>query len=298
MEPLNSPTERSGFRLGIDGRVLDDRYHGIGRITYELLDRLTQSGPFDITLFVARGQRSGRFDIDRIVRRSGVRLAHFDHALTSASQFLRWPAALRRSRIDLVLFPYHLGASMFGGGERFAVVHDCVLEADRQFAPNARTRALYILLTRLVIRRTRVITATRAAASQLLGFYGIQVPDSQLLPWGVDASFAGAATGPSVVGGVDLPQHYYLHVGARRPHKNVPQLVRVLAGPDTRAGPGTRCLPPDSRVRRRQRTGPGHLVPERAGLALPLPGRRLRPAPARGDGRRSAGHRERRPGLP
>jgi hypothetical protein len=118
---------------------LDDRYHRIGRITYELLDRLTLSGRFDVTLFVGRGQRSGRFDIDRIGVRPGVRLVHVDHALTSAGQYLRWPAALRRASIDVALFPYHLGASMFGGGRRFAIVHDCILEADRRFAPDART---------------------------------------------------------------------------------------------------------------------------------------------------------------
>jgi hypothetical protein len=38
MDPLQSPKVRSGLRLGVDGRVLDDRYDGIGRITYELLD--------------------------------------------------------------------------------------------------------------------------------------------------------------------------------------------------------------------------------------------------------------------
>jgi glycosyltransferase involved in cell wall biosynthesis len=230
MEPPKSPTGRSGLRLGVDGRVLDDRYHGIGRITYELLDRLTLSGRFDVILFVGRGQRSGRFDIDRIGRRQGVRLVHFDHALTSVGQFLRWPAALRRCRIDVALFPYHLGASMLGADRRFAIVHDCILEADRRFAPDTRTRSLYRLLTRVVIRRTRIITPSRASAAALLAFYGLTVPDSRVLPWGVDTSFAGASEDLSVVAGVRLPERYYLHVGARRPHKNVQQLVRVLAG--------------------------------------------------------------------
>ncbi len=229
MEPLKSPKELSRLRLAVDGRVLDDRYHGIGRITYELLDRLTHSGRFDVTLFVSRDQQSGRFDIDRIGLRPGVRLVHFDHALTSAGQFLRWPAALRRSRIDIALFPYHLGASMVGGGRRFAIVHDCILEANRQFAPDIRTRALYILLTTLVIRRANVVTPSQASAAALLGFYGVTVPASRVLPWGVGPTFAGGTHDLSVVDGVRLPERYYLHVGARRPHKNVQQLVRVLA---------------------------------------------------------------------
>jgi glycosyltransferase involved in cell wall biosynthesis len=210
---------------------------------------------FEITLFVSPRQLSGRFDIDRVAGRPGVRLVHFDHALTSATQFLRWPAALRRAQVDITLFPYHLGASLFGGGRRFAVIHDCILETDRRFAPDARTRALYIMLTRLVIRRTTIITPSQASASAILGFYGLTVPESHVLPWGVSASFDAAsfdaasfdaaavdaaAVGPasvsgvtdelSAIGGVRLPKNYYLHVGARRPHKNVQQLVRVLAG--------------------------------------------------------------------
>ena len=185
------------WRVGVDGRVLDDRYHGIGRITYELLDHLTTDERFDTTLFVSRRQLSGRFDIDRISGRPGVRVVHFDHALTSATQFLRWPAALARAQVDLTLFPYHLGASMFGGGTRFAVIHDCIMEADRRFAPDARTRALYIALTRMVIRRTTIITPSRASASAIFDCYGLAVPDSRVLPWGVAASFDPAPYRPS-----------------------------------------------------------------------------------------------------
>jgi len=228
------------LRVGIDGRVLDDRYHGIGRITYELLDRLTLDERFHITLFVGAKQLSDRFDIDRVARRPEVRLVHFNHALTSMTQFLRWPGALRRAQVDIVLFPYHLGAALFGGGTRFAVVHDCILETERRFAPSSRTRAMYVLLTKLVIARTEIITPSRASAAALLSFYGVTVPDSRVVPWGVGESFnpasltaaasGGAPHAISAIGGMPLPTKYFLHVGAHRPHKNIQQLVRVLAG--------------------------------------------------------------------
>ena len=204
---------------------------------------------------------------------------------------------------------------MFGGGRRFAIVHDCILEADRQFAPDARTRALYILLTRVVIRRTRIITPSRASAAALLAFYGLPVPDSRVLPWGV-GSFAGATDELSEVAGVRLPERYYLHVGARRPHKNVQQLVRVLAGlaePDMLilvGSPDGRW--PDPTLDLARELGVAHRIlefaaspnstwprlPAGAGVPVPVPDRGLRPAVARGDGRRRAGRRERHRGLP
>ena len=217
-------------RLGVDARVLDERYHGIGRITYELLDRLTRSRRFEITLFLSPHQRPGRFDIAAISARPGVRVVEFDAALTSATQILRWPAALRRAGVDIAVFPYHLGASVVGARRRFAIVHDCILEAERRFAPNTRTRVLYILLTAVVVRRTRVLTPSRASATALRRFYRVSVPDSRLLPWGVDSAFGAGAEPVATVNGRQLPSSYYLHVGARRPHKNVQQLVRVLAG--------------------------------------------------------------------
>lgn len=223
------------IKLGVDGRVLDDRYHGIGRITYELFDLLAGVDGLELTLFLREHPESDRFDIDALTSRPGVAVARFDDPLTSVTQFLRWPRALRRSGVDAMLFPYHLGASVIGGGRRYAIIHDCILEADKRFAPSGRTRALYIALTTLISRRTVVLTPSRASAQAVRDFYKVRVPDGHVVEWGVGATFAASAAGAAAarvteVNGTVVPDRYYLHVGARRPHKNVPQLVRALAG--------------------------------------------------------------------
>jgi glycosyltransferase involved in cell wall biosynthesis len=230
---MTPPAGIATIKLGVDGRVLDDRYHGIGRITYELLDRLTGVPGIELTLFLRNQPESDRFDIDTLTGRPGVRVVRFDDPLTSVTQFLRWPGVLRRAGVDAVLFPYHLGASLLGAKRRYSIVHDCILEADKRFAPDARTRLLYIALTTVVVRRTTVLTPSRASAAAVRDFYKVRVPDSHVVEWGVGTSFASPAVGAervADVNGVPLPDHYYLHVGARRPHKNVAQLVRALAG--------------------------------------------------------------------
>ena len=319
---MTPPVNTAPIRLGVDGRVLDDRYHGIGRITYELLDRLTGVDGIELTLFLRNTPESDRLDIDALTSRPGVRVVRFDDPLTSVTQFLRWPRVLRRSGVDAMLFPYHLGASLFGARRRYSIVHDCILEADKRFAPDARTRLLYIALTTLVVRRTTVLTPSRASAAAVRDFYKVRVPDAHVVEWGVGTTFAarGAAhvrSGTSHVKGVPLPDRYYLHVGARRPHKNVAQLVRALAGlppqahlvlvgsadarwPDNTmdvarelgvAGPGDHPV-------RGQRGRSRHAVPPGPRISLPVTDRGLRPAAARGDVRRGAGGGQRHPRLP
>ena len=220
---LNSP-----LRLAVDGRVLDDRYHGIGRITEALLRQWAGRRDVDVTVFVRGTQQSVRFDLAALIEGSGFRRAAFDASLTSPAQWWRWPKALRRAGVEAALFPYHLGAAVAGPCRRYAFVHDCIFETDRSFAPDARTRFLYTSLTRVVIRRSHVLTPSRASADEIARRYGVSVGDSAVVRWGVDASFEVAAR-TATVDGLTMPTTYHLHVGARRPHKNVVTLIEALA---------------------------------------------------------------------
>ncbi len=226
-----SATPSPGLRIGVDARVLDERYHGIGRSTYELLVAATAAHPeWEFVLFTNRTQRTDRFDLDALTSRPGVHTASFDHELTAVGQYLRWPAALRAARVDVALFPYHLGAALSGRARRFAIVHDCILEADPRFAPDRRTRLLYMLLTAAVVRRTRVLTPSRASADDIARIYRLGRARARLgvVRWGVGDAFAAEVPAPTEVNGLSIDGPYLLHVGARRPHKNVGHLVRVL----------------------------------------------------------------------
>lgn len=213
--------------LAVDGRVLDDRYHGIGRITEALLRSLAGRPGLRVVVFVHPGQRTTRFDLTAVVEGNGHARAVFEHTLTAPRQYLAWPGALRRAGAEVGLFPYHLGAPLWGRTPTWAVVHDCILEAHRDFAPDALTRLLYRWSTRWVIRHNRVLTPSSASAAEIGRWYGRLVPPEDVLPWGVDDAWSGD-TAP-VVDGRPLPTDYLLHVGARRPHKNVGVVVRALA---------------------------------------------------------------------
>lgn len=222
------------MRLLVDGRVLDDRYHGIGRITSALLPELAAAEGVDLVVALRPGQTSTRFDVPALTTGLGAEVVDFAPSLSSPTQFVAWPGTLRRARADCALFPYNLGAALSGPARRFAIVHDCIIESDARFAPDARTRALYRLLTSAVVRRTHVITPSHASARDVERYHHVTVPPGQVVSWGIEDTFRRDPGVRPTAGGRPLPDRYLLHVGARRPHKNVGVLVETLAllGPE------------------------------------------------------------------
>jgi glycosyltransferase involved in cell wall biosynthesis len=211
------------LRLAVDGRVLTDRYHGVGRINFELLQRVADHPDLDIVLFLHPEQDTGRFDLSDLLKQPNVDVRHIRSALTSPVQLLEWPVLLRACRADISLFPYHLGSALFGGSRRYSMLHDCIFETDRTFAPNRRTLFLYRQLTRRIVARNWILTPSEASAADIRRYYRRAAHPIAVVPWGVSRlseSDAGSA--------IALPDRYFLQVGARRPHKNVEFLVRVL----------------------------------------------------------------------
>ena len=215
-------------RLAVDGRVLSDEYHGIGRLAEMVLRQLSGRPDFEVTVFVRAQQRSSRFDLDALIEGLGHTRATFDLPMTSPLQWLRWPRALRKAGVTMTLSLYSLGSPLVGGGLRCTFVHDCIMETESRFAPNRRTRSLYMLQTALIVRSNRAFTRSFASARDIESFYRVPVQDWQVIPGGVDTDFASGASPRAHIGGVALPRSYLLQVGARRPHKNVAALVRVL----------------------------------------------------------------------
>jgi glycosyltransferase involved in cell wall biosynthesis len=216
------------LRLAVDGRVLSDEYHGIGRLAEMVLRRLAGDQDFQVTVFVRAAQQSRRFDITGLTEGLGHERAIFDLPLTSPRQWVRWPAALRKAGAQVTLSPYSLGGPLIGGGQKCTFVHDCIMETDSQFAPDRRTRWLYMAHTALIIRRSQVFTRSVASALDIERFYRVPVAAQEVIPGGIDADFADGAERADRVGDRVLPRHYILQVGARRPHKNVSALVKVL----------------------------------------------------------------------
>jgi len=211
------------LKVGLDGRVLVDKYHGIGRMLYEMLRELGSLSQVRITLFVPPVV-SDRFPLSRLG--PAIRTVPVAIPLPSALQTLRWPEVLRRNDIDVMVYPYHLGAPVVSSTPQLVIIHDCILETDRMHGPRF-VGMPYRLATNLVANHSTVLTVSETSARALHEHYNIDVPTEHVIRPAAASNFQ-PGYGRSAGLTRHLPERYLLHVGAHRPHKNVETLLKAL----------------------------------------------------------------------
>jgi glycosyltransferase involved in cell wall biosynthesis len=217
------------LRIGVDCRVLDDRYHGIGRVAYELSAAMARMPGIALVIFVGR-RVSQRFDLAAVTGRPGVSVREVDLEPVDVRQLWRWRSVLRRAPVDVMFFPYHVGASPIAGRPQVSLLHDCIFETDPRFVPSRRTAWAYRAMTALVASTSTVVTVSRSSAREVERFYHRRVPPGHVIGNGVDQALRGsAAAARRLRSEFGLEYGYVLHVGAQRPHKNVAVLVEAIA---------------------------------------------------------------------
>ena len=220
-EPARCP-----LSILVDGRVMQDRYHGIGRYTFELLCELSRR---TADLIVLYSPDSGRLDVDGLIARPSVRAVASRVPVVSLRSQWELSRAALAFRPDVIFVPYHLSTPVLHGRVPVvSMIHDCIFERDAAANGRSAFSLAYGAATRLAVRSAAALAApSQAARSDIRRFYRVEVPVEAVLPHGVGAQFYSLAGRPRPAG-VDLPDRYILHVGARRPHKNQRVLVEAL----------------------------------------------------------------------
>jgi len=225
--PVEFARSRPPLRILVDGRVMRDEYHGIGRVTFELLQELCAR---DVRLIVLHSRDSGRLPVSELLAHPAVWPVPSYAPVASLRSQLELRRTVRRFRPDAVYIPYHLAVPWVRvGAPVVTVIHDCLSE--RQAAERRPTAfsVAHRMATRLAIRSSAAVLApTQATRRDIARFYGVTLGDEAVAPNAVGAQFsaARARAGHRLAG---PPGRYILHVGARRPHKNQQVLVRALA---------------------------------------------------------------------
>jgi glycosyltransferase involved in cell wall biosynthesis len=214
------------LRILVDGRVMQDRYHGIGRYTFELLRELSRR---EVDLIVLHSPDSGRLNLDQLFTRPTVRAVASRVPVVSLRSQWALSRAVLAFRPDVVFIPYHLSTPLLHGRVPVvSVIHDCIFERDATNGRSAFSLA-YGAATRLAVRSaTALATPSQASRDDIRRFYGAELAAEAILPHGVGAQFF-SLTGRTRPPSADLPDRYILHVGARRPHKNQRVLVDALS---------------------------------------------------------------------
>jgi glycosyltransferase involved in cell wall biosynthesis len=229
----------------VDGRVMQDRYHGIGRYAFELLRELSRQ---DVRLTVLHCPDTGRLDVAELIDgappaagdpaaqggpvRRGVRAVPSRVPVASVRSQWLLSGAVRRCRPDVIFIPYHLSTPVrHGRVPVVSVIHDCVFERAAAVRGRSAFSVAYGAATRLALRSaTALAVPSQAARHDLRRFYGIELPAEAIVPHGVGPQFfSRQGQQRPRPEGLDLPERYILHVGVQRPHKNQRVLVHALA---------------------------------------------------------------------
>jgi glycosyltransferase involved in cell wall biosynthesis len=141
-------------------------------------------------------------------------------------------ALIRRTGAAVVYAPYPLFAPLRCPCPLVVSIHDVTMETDASFAGGWHRQAGLRLVTGSVVRRAAAVTApTQATLAGIRSVYP-RARGLTLVPNGVDTRAYAAADDAAVAQArraYGLPGRFVLAVGAHRPHKNFPVLVRALA---------------------------------------------------------------------
>ncbi len=256
--------------IGIDGRYINDQYHGIGRVIFNLCEALGRLAPSH-TWKVYYNPRlpNTRFDLNRLDALPNIDLVPTSIPYLWPHEQLLWAIHLRRVRLDAWWASY-FNAPLLSPVPTFATIYDLLFDRYPQYMPQRYARQYYRWMMRLMTRRVNGIFApSKATGEDLIQYYPAARGKIHILHFGIDSAFHprySEERKAEVRARYHLPERFILTVGARRPHKNLATLVEALARIQdavphalVMAGPADPRFP-DVALERAQALGIGHRV--------------------------------------
>ena len=220
------------MRIGFDGRYIQDHYHGIGRYAYELLRSLIElDQKHTYVVFWNPDLLNRRFDLQALFSHPRVESVPVRAPLFSPMEQALLPIHIWRQRIDLFHSPY-VATPLLAPSPLLLTVHDLILEHYTSYLPGLWSRGYYHAVMRVSLRRAaHIMTVSEATCRDLIEYYHVSPPKVSVAPGAVDPQYKPATIMhiAAVRQTYNLPEHFVLWVGARRPHKNVGAVVGALA---------------------------------------------------------------------
>jgi len=219
-----------GKRIAFDARYISDRYHGIGRYAFCLLEALVDAAP-EMTFVVFRGrEKDSRFDWESLASRRNIEILAGPWPLYWPHEQVLWPRLLQRARVDLFHTPYFV-VPLLSRIPVINTIHDLIFERYPEYMPIKWSRPYYRLLMESATRRAQQIVAVSQSTAEDLGhYYGTDGDRVVVIPEGVDLRFrpiGDAVALEQLRARYNLLRPFVLAVGTRRPHKNFGRLVQA-----------------------------------------------------------------------
>jgi alpha-1,3-rhamnosyl/mannosyltransferase len=222
----------ASLTIGIDGRFLQDKFHGIGRYLYGLLTGLCAlPGQHRVVLFFDPSLPNQRFPLDQLASSGRLELYPIAFPLYSPREIWNWLRVLRIKPVDVFHAPY-IWAPTLLPCPLVTTFHDMIFDHYPEYIPGRRFLIPYKVMSRLaLIKSKRVIAVSQATRDDIVAFAGFGSAKIDTILLGVEPSFkpvTDEAERARVRNRYALPESYILALGARRPHKNIRRLIAAF----------------------------------------------------------------------
>lgn len=218
--------------LVFDGRVINDRFPGIGRYAYRLLEALVSLEPgLEVCLLYTPALPNRRWDLQRLARSPGLRRVPVPVPPFHPAEHVIVPWVLRRWPEALVHIPhYAVPLGLLARPFRLAVTLMDLAPLHLPEAWPVLQRRLYRLWHRLVLARAGVLfTLSEATRADLFRWFGPLRKPVVVTPAAADPAY-GPRPAPEVAAVLRryaLHPPYALYVGINKPSKNLGRLIEA-----------------------------------------------------------------------
>lgn len=222
----------SKVKVAIDARMLLPEMTGVGRYLLGLsraLSAVDEGCSFELWLQPHLPSQHPIWDLQG----SGLKLHRLPVGPMDYRQQWILPAAVRRRKPDLLHFP-HFDLPLTVPGPVVATIHDLKYIARPEFFPNLSKIKGFLVKTLMsftVRRAQRVIAVSHSTRQDLIRYLGADPGKITVIHEGVAEQFfkpPGPAEIETWLRRLGLTRPFLLFVGERRPHKNIPGLLRAF----------------------------------------------------------------------
>ncbi len=218
------------MKLLIDARTLQDRFPGIGRYTYNLIDALAPQLEGELLVITPHAPRPTHHHLNPLARHPNLTLIPTDIPVFNWRAQAALPRLIRSLQPDLVHFPYNV-RPFWLGLPSVLTLYDVIPRRFPGYYPR-RSRLQIEIIQRLAIRSSHAFVAiSQAAAEDFRQEYGIPAGRIAVTPLAADPIFRPQPV--EIVADLRrrlaLPQRYVLYLGSNKPHKNLPRLIEAWA---------------------------------------------------------------------
>jgi glycosyltransferase involved in cell wall biosynthesis len=234
-------TTSEATTIAFDARYVNDRYHGIGRHAYNVLEALTRLDPGRRYLvYYHPFYPNHRFDLRTLGQRTNVELRPIRLPLFLPTEQLVWAAVLAKAGVTIFHSPY-IALPLLARVRLVMTVHDLIFERFPEYMPRRWLRGFYRALMACSTRRAAAIfTVSETTRRHLEAYYRPAADKVHVIGNAVDAAFRcveDSARLAAVRARYRLPERFVLTIGAGRPHKNVETLVDAFGCLDPSVAP-------------------------------------------------------------